>query len=126
MHEEARHILFFINWVAWHRRTMPLWRRPCFELQVAAVWVFLSWERIGIARDVGSGVQDNNFTVTGAKAVGDDIGVAGLIDICLAENQRRMGPYDPRLLRPSAVPALARLARSVMRIGLKSRKTASV
>ena len=84
--EEARHILFFVNWAAWHRRTMPFWRRPFFELKVLAVWLFLIWERIGIARDVGSGVQDNNFTVTGAKALGDDIDVAELIDICLAEN----------------------------------------
>jgi hypothetical protein len=121
--EEARHILFFVNWAAWHRRTMPLWRRPFFELKVLAVWLFLIWERIGIARDVGSGVQDNNFTVTGAKLV-DDIDVAGLIDICLAENHRRMSPYDQRLLRPFIIPALARLARSFMRIGLKSRKTA--
>ena len=70
MQEEGRHILFFVNWAAWHRRTMPLWRRPYFELKVLAVWLFLIWERIGIARDVGSGVQDNNFTVTGAKQVG--------------------------------------------------------
>ena len=120
IHEEARHILFFVNWAAWHRRTMPFWRRPWFELKVLAVWLFLIWERIGIARDVGSGVQDNNFTVTGAKAVGDDIDVAELIDICLAENQRRMGAYDPRLLRPFAVPALARLARRFMRSSAKS------
>ena len=120
IHEEARHILFFVNWAAWHRRTMPLWRRPWFELKVLAVWLFLIWERIGIARDVGSGVQDNNFTVTGAKAVGDDIDVAELIDICLAENQRRMGAYDRRLLRPFAVPALARLARRFMRSSPKS------
>lgn len=113
--EEARHILFFINWAAWHRRTMPLWRRPFFELKVLAVWLFLIWERIGIARDVGGGVQDNNFTVTGAKSVGEDINVAQLIDLCLAENARRMSHYDRRLLRPRAVPALAAFIRRFMR-----------
>ncbi len=113
--EEARHILFFVNWAAWHRRNMPLWRRPFFELKVLAVWLFLIWERIGIARDLGSGVQDNNFTVTGAKSLGDDIDAAQLFDICLAENERRMSLYDHRLLRPFAVPALARLARRFMR-----------
>jgi len=113
--EEARHILFFVNWAAWHRRNMPLWRRPLFELKVLAVWLFLIWERIGIARDMGSGVQDNNFTVTGAKTLGNDIDAAQLIDICLAENERRMSFYDQRLLRPFAVPALARLVRRFMR-----------
>src|SRR5579862_6293112 len=100
--EEARHILFFVNWAAWHRRTMPLWRRPWFELKVLAVWLFLIWERLGLARNVGGGVQDNNFTVTGAKSVGDDIDVAALLDICIAENSRRMSRYDRRLLRPFA------------------------
>jgi hypothetical protein len=118
--EEARHILFFVNWAAWHRRTMPLWRRPFFELKVLAVWLFLIWERIGIAHDMGRGVQDNNFTMTGAKSVGDDISLAELIDICLAENRRRMGLYDRRLLRPAAVPALAGLARRFMRSRPKS------
>jgi hypothetical protein len=113
--EEARHILFFVNWAAWHRRTMPFWRRPFFELKVLAVWLFLIWERIGIARDMGNGVQDNNFTVTGAKSVGNDIKVGELIDICLAENSRRMSLYDRRLLRPALVPALARLARRFIR-----------
>jgi hypothetical protein len=112
--EEARHILFFVNWAAWHRRTMPLWRRPWFELKVLAVWLFLIWERLGLARDV-SGAQDNNFTVTGAKSVAEDIDVAELIEICLAENSRRMSGYDRRLLRPFAVPALARFARRFLR-----------
>jgi hypothetical protein len=124
IHEEGRHILFFVNWAAWHRRNMPLWRRPFFELKVLAVWFFLIWERIGIARDVGSGVQDNNFTVTGAKAIGADIDVAELIDICLSENERRMGVYDPRLLRPFAVPSLAKLVRRFMRSGPKAKTRA--
>ena len=115
MQEEGRHILFFVNWAAWHRRTMPLWRRPYFELKVLAVWLFLIWERIGIARDVGGGVQDNNFTVTGAKQLGDEINLKQLIDLCLTENSRRMSRYDPRLLRPRAVPALAGLVRRFLR-----------
>ena len=119
--EEARHILFFVNWAAWHRRTMPLWRRPFFELKVLGVWLFLIWERIGIARDVGGGAQDNNFTVTGAKSVGDDIDVAELIGLCLAENERRMNPYDQRLLRPFAVPSLAALVLRFMRRSAKHR-----
>jgi hypothetical protein len=114
--EEARHILFFVNWAAWYRRVMPFWRRPFFELKVLAVWLFLIWERIGTARDMGSGVQDNNFTVNGAKSVGNDIDFGQLLDICLAENGRRMGHYDQRLLRPRAVPAVARFVRRVMTI----------
>ena len=113
--EEARHILFFINWAAWHRRTMPWWRRPWFELKVFRVYLFLIWERIGIARDVGNGVQDNNFTVTGASQLGADIEVADLMRICLAENDRRMARLDPRLPRPSTIPPLVRFALKFMR-----------
>ncbi|HEY2590979.1 MAG TPA: hypothetical protein VGI35_05255 [Steroidobacteraceae bacterium] len=109
--EEARHILFFVNWAAWHRRTMPLWRRPFFELKVLAVWISLIWERIGLARDLGGATEDSNFTMNGAKSLSDDIDVGGLLDRCLAENERRMSRYDARLLRPRAVPAVARLAR---------------
>lgn len=115
MQEEARHILFFVNWAAWHRRTMPLWRRPWFELKVLSIWLVLIWERVRIARDVGHGVQDNNFTLNGAKAVGADMSLGGLVELCIAENQRRMGAYDERLLRPALVPTLARLARRVLR-----------
>ena len=120
--EEGRHILFFVNWVAWHRRNMPLWRRPWFELKVWAVWLFLAWERISIARGLESGpAQDNNFTVTGTQQIGADIDVGQLIDICLVENDRRLSKYDPRLIRPMFVPRMARLARRVMRLFEKRR-----
>ncbi len=110
--EEGRHILFFVNWVAWHRRNMPLWRRPWFELKVLAVWAFLVWERIGIASDVSNGQQDNNFTVNGASQLGgDDIDVFKLMDTCLIENDRRLGIYDQRLKRPRFVPFMIRTFR---------------
>jgi hypothetical protein len=111
--EEARHILLFANWLAWHRRRQPVWRRAWFELRVAAVWVFLGWERIGIARGMdtdGGSSADNNFTLTGSKAVSDaGISIMSLMAVCLTENDRRFAGYDTRLLRPTTTPAIARL-----------------
>src|SRR5689334_20105450 len=101
---------------------MALGRRPWFELKVLAVWAFLIWERIGIASDVGNGVQDNNFTVTGANQLGSDIDVGELMDVCLAENDRRLGVYDKRLKRPRFVPAMIRLARRTV---VRSRKASA-
>lgn len=117
MQEECRHILLFANWVAWHRATLPLHRRAWFEMRVAAVWVFLGWERIGIARGMDNGdkgkpkAQDNNFTVSGSKSVSaEDISVPDLMRICLDENDRRFSGYDRRLLRPTTMPTLVRIA----------------
>jgi len=110
IHEEGRHILFFVNWIAWHRRTMPWWRRSWFELKVALIWACLILERIGIASNLG-GEQDTNFTVHGAERLGVDLSPVELIDICLVENDRRLAVYDSRLLRPTFVPAMVRLIR---------------
>jgi hypothetical protein len=109
--EEGRHILFFTNWIAWYKATMPLWRRPYFALKIAAVWVFLVWERIGIARGVdGLDGGDANFTINGSKALSDEMDPLALIEICLEEDKRRMAGYDLRLKRPTTMPKLARLA----------------
>ncbi len=119
MQEECRHILLFANWLAWQRRNMPWWRRVWFEARVAAVWVFLGWERIGIARGMDDGkgkTQDNNFTVNGSKAVSDvDVSVPELMGLCLSENDRRFAGYDSRLVRPTTMPSLVRFARRFMR-----------
>ena len=112
IHEEGRHILFFVNWVAWRRRKLALLQRVWFEARIAAVWVYLAWERLGLVREIdGDSTQDNNFTVTGTKSVAANANLRSLIDVCLAENDRRLGLYDPRLVRPRFIPKLARLAR---------------
>ncbi len=117
--EETRHILLFANWLAWHKRTMPLWRRPYFFFRTLAVWGLLFGERMNLAKDMSSGdtgsSQDANFTLTGANKVGNEIDAAELLDICLAENDRRMAGYDERLLRPTTMPRLVRFARRFMR-----------
>ncbi|MEJ0018988.1 MAG: ferritin-like domain-containing protein [Acetobacteraceae bacterium] len=113
--EEARHILLFANWLAWHRRRLPLWRRAWFEMRVAAVWLFLGWERLSLARGMGAGGDaqaDNNFTLNGSRAVGSgNLDLDAVLAVCLAENDRRFAGYDRRLLRPTTTPAIARLLR---------------
>ena len=111
MREEGRHILFFVNWMAWWRRNMPWWRRPWFELKVLAVWVHIIRERLGAARRVGSQESngDKNFAMTGSRHLGIDLDFRRVVAICLEENDRRLAPYDRRLIRPRFVPAVARL-----------------
>lgn len=117
MQEETRHILFFANWVAWHRRQLSLFRRVAFELKVLRVWGYLIWERIGIARglDTNGEMQDANFALTGTKQIGVDIKLAELLDLCLLEDERRAVGYDKRLLRPTFMPKLARFVRKFVR-----------
>ena len=119
MQDECRHILLFANWVAWHRTNLRLWPRIRFELRVAAVWLFLAWERIGLARGMDNDGkkthQDNNFTVNGAQAVAaENFRLRDLMSLCLAENTRRFAGYDPRLLRPVTMPRLVRFAMRFM------------
>ncbi|MDO7843059.1 ferritin-like domain-containing protein [Sphingomonas immobilis] len=116
MREEGRHILFFVNWVSWWRRNMPWWRRPYFELKVWAVWCFLFWERIDMAKGMGDSTkaQESNFTLNGSKDLGVEVSFAELATICLAENDRRLAPYDSRLIRPKFVPGAIRLVLTLM------------
>ena len=122
--EEGRHIVFFVNWVAWHRRNLPAWRRILFAAKIVSVWAFLIWERIWFARGLDDGgeararcnPQDNNFVFTGSRAIGcGNVSAASVIDICLSEHERRFSGYDARLLRPRLMPRLMRFVRRFMR-----------
>jgi hypothetical protein len=115
--EEARHILFFTNWIAWYRKTMPWWRRPWHAVQVGAIWCVLVWERLSIARgiDADGGAHDSNFLPANRDALASGLNPRTLFELCLAENDARMSGYDPRLLRPTFVPALARIALRFMK-----------
>jgi hypothetical protein len=117
--EEARHILLFANWLAWQRRNLPIHKRLWFELRVWAIWATIGWERLGLARGMGKGAKkdDVNFTVTGAgDMAAEEVTLAKMLEICLAENDRRFAGYDQRLLRPTTMPALARAALAVARV----------
>ena len=110
--EECRHILFFVNWRAWHRRQLPWHRRVLFDLRCLSIFAGRIKARLATAKDVG---DERAFTARSSKAIKTDIKVRDLLTLCLAENDRRMARYDARLIRPQLVPTLVRIALKFMR-----------
>jgi len=114
MQEEARHILFFVNWVKYRRSQLPWWRRPGFRLRCA--WIILKQlaSRVKTARSMGQpqpagAAASENFTLTAHQDLGTEVTLHRLLGLCLTENERRMAEYDSRLRRPRLVPGIARL-----------------
>jgi hypothetical protein len=102
--EEARHIVFFVNWAAYTQRRKGL-GAPLFAVKRLYHIVLNALERSGVA--LGG---DDELAGEGRGAVGVDIGLREFMQLCLDENQRRMSHLDPRLLRPQIMPRAVRLA----------------
>jgi hypothetical protein len=121
--EEGRHIVFFINWVAWHRRQLNWFARVAFELKILAAWVSIARDRMGLAagmKEKGPSQKaaglDTSFTVNSAASFTPDLDLYEFMTLCLAENDRRLGIYDQRLVRPTLVPSLVRALTTVLRL----------
>lgn len=109
MQEEARHILFFVNWVAYMRAHTLAWQRPVFTGKCVAAFVKKARSRMGLAKSKPN--KNSSMTRKGHKSLKLKLSPRKVIDICLEENDRRMARYDPRLVRPQMVPRLARFGR---------------
>lgn len=113
MQEEARHILFFVNWVKYRRAQLPWWRRPVFRLRCAGIILKQVASRVKTARTLGKPQPadggSENFTLTAHQDLGAEVTLHRLLELCLTENERRMAEYDARLRRPRLVPGIARL-----------------
>ena len=112
MQEEARHILFFVNWVKYRRSQLPWWRRPAFRLRCAGIILKQVASRVKTARRMGKpqpagGGSSENFTLTAHQELGTEVTLHRLLEVCLGENERRMAEYDTRLERPRLVPGIA-------------------
>jgi hypothetical protein len=134
--EEARHILFFVNWVKYRRSLLPWWKRPLFGARCA--WIILKQvaSRARTARQMSAGTpgpsqgaeeghgprkgegeraaRGDNFTLSAHQDLGESITLHKLLGLCLSENERRLSPYDERLARPRLVPAIARFLYRVL------------
>jgi hypothetical protein len=68
-----------------------------------------AWNRLSLARGL-DGKNNADMTIKGHEAMGIKLTPRAFVEICLAENARRMERYDERLLRPQFMPRMVRLA----------------
>lgn len=109
MQEEARHILFFVNWMAYRRARLSIDVRSLMDIRRAYAVSLQMLSRVRTAFDLGGVSEQDNFTMVSHDAIGD-FSIRSFLETCLRENERRLGLYDASLLRPRFAPRLARVA----------------
>jgi hypothetical protein len=109
MQEEARHILFFSNWAAHRQVHLPAAQRPWFLVRRGLGVAWQAFGRVKTALQLREADAGDDFTMQVPDTIGD-VTLTSLARICLSENERRLAPYDPRLLRPKMVPTLVGLS----------------
>lgn len=109
MQEEARHILFFSNWTAYRQVSLPVAQRPWFLVRRGLGVLWQAVGRLKTAMQLRETDAGDDFTMQVPDSIGE-VTLPRLAAICLAENERRLAPYDERLLRPKMVPTLVGLS----------------
>jgi hypothetical protein len=123
IHEETRHIVFFINWMAWQQvvegRGVPLLRSAS-----AAHYYCRAIGRLLGTVWRGRGANDGkDFSATQASVFLDGFTFRGFVEECRTEHARRMEEFDPELLQPQFLPKLAGIALAGLSLGAAPRKT---
>jgi hypothetical protein len=116
MLEEARHIVFFVNWMAWQeavRGRGARWRRAL----VSARYYGRAIRRlVGTIRRGQKENDGKDFSATQASVFLDGFTFRRFVEECYAENGRRMADFHADLLRPRFLPALAGAALAGLRL----------
>ena len=102
--EEGRHILFFVNWVAWQAANKSFPGRIFFRIRCIAALIINAFGRLDIAGSAAGG--SDNFVAAGGQNFAADFNIREFLELCLSEDARRMAPYDARLLRPVLMPTM--------------------
>ena len=116
MYEETRHIVFFINWMAYTETRKGWLARTVSPLVTLRYYVRAVHNKIRFAR---RGQQVNDGKSLAALQVSmflDGFNFRRFLEDCYAENSRRMSVFDPELLRPSFLPQLADVALKALRL----------
>ena len=116
MLEETRHIVFFVNWMAWQEAVRGRgagWRRALVSARFygRAIRRLVSTIRQGQKANDGK-----DFSATQASVFLDGFTFRRFVEECYAENARRMADFETDLLRPRFLPSLARAALSGLRL----------
>jgi len=115
LQEEARHIVFFVNWVAYLQASIG--RGAKLFRSGHSLWHYgrAVQHLLGIVSS-SSNSSGEGFTATGASAFMDDLSLEMFLSNSVQENQRRMSSFDPRLLQPQLLPGLAKVSLSSLKV----------
>jgi hypothetical protein len=116
MYEETRHIVFFINWMA-YTEARKGWLARAISPLVSGRYYFRAVRRL--ARMARRGQEANDGKTLSAMQVSmflDDFNFRRFLEDCYSENSRRMSVFDPELLRPSFLPQLTEVALKALRL----------
>jgi hypothetical protein len=112
--EEARHIVFFINWFTYNQMQQGQGFLPLRAVQTG--WGYSRALRNLISAFTGSNDDGAGFTATNADAFSLDVTPEQFVLTCLEENRKRMSKFDPQLLQPKLLPRLSNVALQVLRL----------
>lgn len=122
--EEARHIVFFVNWFTYlqiQRGRSFLGLRTTKTLWHYGMALRNLIDAFGDADTSGAG-----FTATNANSFAlDDLTPESFIAACLEENKKRMSKFDKRLLEPQLLPRLSSIALRTLQL-MPKRKPSTV
>jgi hypothetical protein len=109
MFEETRHIVFFINYMAWREK-----QRGHFAVtrNLKSAWFYgrAASRLFGMVRRGQNANDGKDFAVTQANFFLDGFSFGQFVEDCYRENARRMRAFDPDLLQPRLLPSVAGLA----------------
>ena len=116
MYEETRHIVFFVNWMAYTEARRGWMARTLLPLTSFHYYMRALRRMAGLAKR-GKDLNDGkNFAATQVSMFLDGFNFRQFLEDCYAENGRRMGAFEPELLRPSFMPQLADVALKALRL----------
>jgi hypothetical protein len=116
MFEETRHIVFFINYMAWRQVQRGRGIAPLRALTSAWYYGRALRRLLGMVSRGKDANDGKDFAITEANMFLEGFSFRQFVEDCYHENARRMRVFDPGLLQPRLLPAIADMAASGLRL----------
>lgn len=125
--EEARHIVFFVNWFTYVQIQRGWGFPPLRAMKTLKHYIYVLNSLIDTVAGTKPSQEQKKtgFTATDAKALVGDLTAEKFLATCLRENKQRMSQFDSRLLQPSLLPRLSVIALQVLQLKPKKRQQVS-
>ena len=121
MYEETRHIVFFINYMAWREVQRGRGVAPLRALVSAWYYGRALSRLLGMVRRGKDSNDGKDFAITEANMFLEGFSFRQFVEDCYRENARRMSVFDPDLLQPRLLPAVADMALAGLRLWQRRR-----